>query len=379
MAYSTGTITLTNGTTNVTGSSTTFNTSGAVKPGFVLFVNGQAYPIASVQSDTQLTLRNNFVGSTGSTADFSIEKTSGGDVAVSQNLATLISDYTTVKNEAGEGKFADGTLAAPGMRFTQDEDNGFYRTGTNAWAGVVGGVARLAFSTSGIAITGALTGTAVMQSSADETAGRLMTTGAFGIGGALVEFTDDLDDPDRPGGRYVANSPGSGTFPPGKTFGIVDQFRRFAGTGTGHRAQMFYHLGDIYHRYGSGTSGWQSWQTILSERDGSVAINGAHIWAEVITIGDDVAVTLDPPETSGFAAVRVDGFAGYSGIAFFDITASPNAEKSSAGGASFAVAGAAVPTGTTGTDGNMTLYHSDGALTLENRSGASRTVQITYF
>lgn len=58
-------------------------------------------------------------------------------------------------------KVVDGTVADLAVRFTNDPDNGVYRSAANAWALVAGGSAIVALTTSGIAVTGniAVTGT----------------------------------------------------------------------------------------------------------------------------------------------------------------------------------------------------------------------------
>lgn len=50
--------------------------------------------------------------------------------------------------------FGDGTVSAPGIAFSSDLDNGFYRIGADNWAAAVGGVKRLEFTSAGnVAIT----------------------------------------------------------------------------------------------------------------------------------------------------------------------------------------------------------------------------------
>lgn len=72
----------------------------------------------------------------------------------------------------------DGSAAVPSLSFTADADTGFARLGANILAMIAGGVERLRATASGIQITGLLSGTAVVQSTTDTTAGRVLTTGA---------------------------------------------------------------------------------------------------------------------------------------------------------------------------------------------------------
>lgn len=62
----------------------------------------------------------------------------------------------------------DGTVAAPGLSFASDTDNGFYRLGANHWAVSVGGVKLLDLAAAAAALTGTLS-----------VSGFLTTTGGF--------------------------------------------------------------------------------------------------------------------------------------------------------------------------------------------------------
>lgn len=65
--------------------------------------------------------------------------TIGGNLTVSGTLTAAIS-----------GTFADGSVAAPGIRFTNDTDLGFYRSAADTITLVSGGLARMTFSSAGI-------------------------------------------------------------------------------------------------------------------------------------------------------------------------------------------------------------------------------------
>jgi hypothetical protein len=75
-------------------------------------------------------------------------------------------------------KVANGTAAAPSLSFSADPDTGLYRAGADALGISAGGAERARVTSSGLQVTGQITGTAVTQSATDTTAGRLLTTGA---------------------------------------------------------------------------------------------------------------------------------------------------------------------------------------------------------
>jgi hypothetical protein len=64
--------------------------------------------------------------------------------------------------QSGVVAFQDGTLAQPGIYFSADPDNGLRRTGTNTWTAVAGGADIAAFSSTGVAVTGQVSGTSTV-------------------------------------------------------------------------------------------------------------------------------------------------------------------------------------------------------------------------
>jgi hypothetical protein len=80
-----------------------------------------------------------------------------------------------------------------------------------------GGATRAQATGGGLTVTGLLSGTAVMQSLTDATAGRLMPVGAFGLGGgattAAHNVIDNIDDPAPGSGIYATTDTTTGTFP----------------------------------------------------------------------------------------------------------------------------------------------------------------------
>jgi len=55
-------------------------------------------------------------------------------------VATLVNEYAEVKANAGQGKFGDGTVEAPGIRYVADEDTGWRRTASGTQRAVANGI-----------------------------------------------------------------------------------------------------------------------------------------------------------------------------------------------------------------------------------------------
>lgn len=135
-------------------------------------------------------------------------------LAGSDDFAVKVSDDGTTWRTAlsliaasGRARFGHpveldaGSAAAPSLAVTGDTDTGLFAAAADVLAIATGGAERVRVTTAGISVEGAVTGSAVTQSARDLTAGRLLKTGDFGIGGAAVELTgdDDLDGLDGSG------------------------------------------------------------------------------------------------------------------------------------------------------------------------------------
>jgi hypothetical protein len=71
-----------------------------------------------------------------------------------------------------------GTAALPGMAFAADLDTGLYNPSANQLGMAAGGILRALLSSAAFQVDVPITGSAVVASSSDVTAGRLLTTGA---------------------------------------------------------------------------------------------------------------------------------------------------------------------------------------------------------
>lgn len=148
--YRVGTVSVTSGSPAVVGSGTFWIANAQAGDGF-RGPDGRVYEILTVNSDTSITLAENYLGSNASGAAYGIFATQARIVALAQQVAQLLADYSGVLTGAGAGKFSDGTVAAPGMRFEADLDLGFYRIGSNTIGAAAGGVQRMVISPNGVA------------------------------------------------------------------------------------------------------------------------------------------------------------------------------------------------------------------------------------
>lgn len=192
MWYKSGTITVTNGSTTVTGSGTSWITGAGI--GEALYApDGRIYEIANIVSATQLTLGSAYLGTTASGQAYQIVPTQSYIRDLAQQAAQLVADYAGIASNAGTGKFGDGTLGAPGIRFVSDEDTGLFRSASNEVKFVAGGVEQFKYNTSGISFTTAPTFTTptIFNVNSASTALRITQTGA---GNALV--VEDAANPD---------------------------------------------------------------------------------------------------------------------------------------------------------------------------------------
>jgi hypothetical protein len=153
--FKTGTISVTNGSPTVTGSGTTWIANAQV--GEALYApDGRLYEITNIASDTSMTITPAYLGTGQSGQAYTIVPSQSYIRDLAAQAADLVNNYSTIANTIGQGKFPDGTLAAPSFRFSDDLDTGFYRSGTNEVTFVAGGVAQFKYNTSGLQFTGNL-------------------------------------------------------------------------------------------------------------------------------------------------------------------------------------------------------------------------------
>ena len=134
-----GTVTVTNGSAVVTGNGTNFSFPNAQPGQAFIGPNGLPIEILSVDSATQLTLAVPYTGATANGQPFAILPTA----SFANDLALAFSGfknlYGAMLDTIGQGMFPDGSAAAPGMRFTADQDTGLRRVAANVLALTTGG------------------------------------------------------------------------------------------------------------------------------------------------------------------------------------------------------------------------------------------------
>lgn len=146
--YNAGTASFTNGSAEVTLAAASV-TAAAVAGQGILGPDGRLYEIAAVVSDTQLTIAPAYQGATAGGQPYKIVPIQGFTKALADSAAQLVNDYAAVKNGVGQGLFSDGSLGAPGIRFSADTDTGIYRVGTNSLGFAVGGALAAYFNSQG--------------------------------------------------------------------------------------------------------------------------------------------------------------------------------------------------------------------------------------
>lgn len=197
--YRASTISLTNGSTAVTGAATDFIANCAVGEG-LLAPDGKVYEIAAIVSATALTLGSAYLGSTASGQSYAIIPSQSYLRDLALQAATLVNDYQSVLDSAGAGKFGDGTLGSPGIQFSSDSNSGIRRTGTDALAVVTGGVDRITVDAAGaVAVVASLSvaGSAVPTIASTSTlTNKTLALGSNTVSGTTAQFNTALTDGD---------------------------------------------------------------------------------------------------------------------------------------------------------------------------------------
>ena len=257
--YRTGTIAVTNGSTAVTGTGTAF--VDAVRAGWgIAGPDGRVYEIVSVTNATLLTLGTAYQGSTASGQAYAAFPTRDLGTLPDQ-LQAVISAMQATIDGAGAGKFGDGTVTTPGLRFAADADTGLYRPAANQIGLAAGGVQRALLSDTALSVSVPITGTAITQTATDTTAGRLLKVGDFGLGDAAIFYTGSVDDPTLPTGHYFAGVDSIGTKP--YTYGYLSVNMRVGGIRAG---QIWVTDGGNMWMRTYATGAWSPWYRVYSQK-----------------------------------------------------------------------------------------------------------------
>lgn len=116
---------------------------------------------------------------------------------------------------------------------------------------------------------------------------------------------------------------------------------------------------------------------------GLLELNGNDIGGTQVTIADDAVASITPPRTGGFMFVTSAGNTDYpkvneSGLLFYDVGASLYIYETPLSIGSALDVSTSDVTGTTGTDGNITVAVQSGVIKIENRRGFSENFQVTF-
>jgi hypothetical protein len=144
----TGTVTVTNGSTIVTGVGTAWVANARVSEAFK-GPDGQLYEIGAINADGQMTLASPYLGATAGGQSYVIVPTQGYIRDLAAQAAALINQFADVVNGAGAGKFGPGTPAAPSIRGLADNDTGMNFLGNDVIQWCTGGVPRMSLGATG--------------------------------------------------------------------------------------------------------------------------------------------------------------------------------------------------------------------------------------
>ena len=302
VSYATGTVTLGAGSTTVTGSGTSWIAAG-LEAGDMFWAAGLSVRIASVNSATSLTLAYPWPGAVLSGANYEVRFTPDATRVLSAarevlsaltngNLSSL-AGLTTSANKlpyyTGAGTAALTTLSAFARTLLDDADQAAMR------------------ATLGLVPTGSAT---------DTTAGRLVRTGDFGLGGAIsLGAADNLDNIQVSGFYYngsAANTPGNNypSYAAGAlqvifraAHNVVQTYTTFGGT-TASTASMRQYVRS------RGTDGWTAWDEVLMRDNilgpvsqsagvptGAIIERGSNANGEYVRFADGTQICVSPTLT----------------------------------------------------------------------------------
>lgn len=258
--HSQGTVAVTNGSTAVVGTGTGW--FGALQNGWgFVGPDGRIYEIETVTDATNLVLKTAYQGAGAGVQSYAAFPTAGTDVGLVQSLQSLISNYQSIYDGPGQGKFSDKVV------FQGDEDTGLERVGSNEIALLAGNVRQLSMK------GGVASGAAVQSSATDATVGKLLMVGAFGLGAQTPDFIADLDNHDTKMGFYGVQTSTLGTrHADASSYGFL-LVQRQSVTGISQTYTNSNGQGVFYRTATSGA--WNAWKRLDPER-GSNA-NGDYV------------------------------------------------------------------------------------------------------
>jgi hypothetical protein len=150
--YTTGTVTIAQGSATVTGTGTAWQTNG-IRPGDWLIIHPHIAIVQSVNSQTSITLTRDWSPATVTGTVYAIARVDDG-TRVLQAANDLLAAFNS---GPANGRFSDGSAATPGVGFAAQTNTGLFRPATSVLALSVNGTERMRATTTGVNITGDLT------------------------------------------------------------------------------------------------------------------------------------------------------------------------------------------------------------------------------
>ncbi|MBN9674651.1 hypothetical protein [Salipiger bermudensis] len=396
--YSAGTVSVTNGSATVTGSGTAWVANAQASEGIWL-PDGRLYEIVSINSDTSLTISPNYLGTTQSGQVYRIVPVKGYPLLAAQQMAALISTVQGYVDGALSGRFGNGTVGAPGISFASNTAMGLYRVAANQLGFVTNGVRRVLLSTTEMRVDLPVTGSAVTSDDLDTTSGKLLRTGSGGVATAttMPPPGDDMNNFATSGFMQFTSDDINTPFPLGAGVNLM-RFGLLTGQVAVERTNSA--LPKLAFRGSWDGVTFSDWMTAITDQDvqatpadttadklmrvGAFGLGTDAVW-DYLVIADDGFGEFTPPRAGGLVSimsfpVKGSGFPtlSESGVFLMDAGATNGIITLHAGAnLDTDVAGGGSATGTSGSDGNLTIFlPQNGNLQIENRSGSSRAIRI---
>ncbi|UWQ27290.1 hypothetical protein [Leisingera sp. M523] len=175
-----GTVSVVNGSAIVTGTGTSFFGSAQAGWGFV-GPDGRVYEVLAVSSGTLLTITPVYQGATAAGQIYALFPTMSLAHDVVASVQALAGTFQAVADGPGQGKFSTDVVKLG------DEDTGLGWPSSNEVALKAGGDWQLRLK------DGAASGAAVQSDPLDQTAGRLLLSGAYGANKSVAVPSGNID------------------------------------------------------------------------------------------------------------------------------------------------------------------------------------------
>lgn len=200
-------------------------------------------------------------------------------------------------------QLSDGSAANPSLTFSADTNTGIYRVGADSIGFTTGGVLRAFLNSTGLSVTGTVTGTAVNQTTTDTTANRLVRNGDHGIGGASILVDANAVGLRNGFVRYVSNSPFGGFGANGvNLIGAVDSL---SGQLAIKEVSLSSEPGLVAVRSRTSAGAWTAWNTLFGRANllgtvsqsagvptGAVVERGSNANGEYVRFADGTQICI---------------------------------------------------------------------------------------